>query len=349
MSDRTRDLLTDASSRGADSPLTISIRDLLASWGAKRRGYWIVDQIQRDLEQWGLTTDPPFTEGWIDSKVALVTAQREEDSWQQGGSDVSGGQRSAETQESTDGVLPQASLRVDILPSANLGVTNVTPEDSLERAQSRMLRYDYSQLAVMSGPRSLRGAVSWESIAQARIRDPYASLQDAVIRSEVVHSDDDLLAQVPKIAEAGFVFVQASATDRLVTGIVTTADLSHQFRELAKPFFVLGEIERRLRRILNDVFSVAELKEVADSSDTSRTVESPADLTLGECVRLLDSHERWSRLPWRLDRKVFIDALDDVRQTRNEVMHFSPDPLDDEAITQMENFLKWLKRLDPRP
>lgn len=349
MSDRAYDLLTDAVDREAGNNLEISIRDLLASWGAKRRGYWIVDQIQRDLEKWGLTTEPPFTEGWIDSKVALIPVQRVDGVRKREGSAPPEIPESPEILESTDRVLPQVSLRVDILPSANLGVTHVAPDDSLDRAQSRMLRYDYSQLAVMSGQANLRGAVSWESIAQARIRDPQANLKDAIIRSEVVHSDDDLLAQVPKIAEAGFVFVQASASDRRITGIVTTADLSHQFRELAKPFFVLAEIERRLRRIIDGVFSLGELKEVADPGDTGRVVESAGDLTLGEYVRLLGAPERWARLPWRLDRKIFIEALDEVRETRNEVMHFSPDPLDNEDVTCMENFLKWLKRLDPEP
>lgn len=64
----------------------------------------------------------------------------------------------------------QVSLRVGSLASANAGVGSVRLDDPLERAQALMMRSDYSQLAVQSGPRDLRGAISWESIAQAKIR-----------------------------------------------------------------------------------------------------------------------------------------------------------------------------------
>jgi restriction system protein len=210
-----------------------------------------------------------------------------------------------------------------------------------------MMRNDYSQLAVMSGPRDLRGAVSWEAIAQARIRDPQAGLREAVINHEVVRSEDDLLAQIPRIVDAGFVFVQAA--DRQVAGIVTTADLSHQFAILAKPFFVLAEIERRLRRIVDGALQSDELQAVIDPADATRPVKSAEDLTLGEYVRLLEDSERWPRLGWALDRKVFIDGLHKVRAIRNEVMHFSPDPLDDDQVITLENFVKWLRKLSLNP
>jgi hypothetical protein len=217
----------------------------------------------------------------------------------------------------------------------------------LERTQSLMMRHDFSQLAVMSGPRDLRGAVTWESIAQARIRDPKAALREAVTNGEVVRSDDDLLAQIPRIVDAGFVFVQA--TNKVISGIVTTADLSNQFLILAKPFFVLAEIERRLRRIVDRAFESDELQSVMDPADAGRHVKSAEDLTLGEYVRLLEDPARWPRLGWALDRKVFIEGLHQVRETRNDIMHFSPDPLDDEQITTIENFLKWLRKLSPEP
>jgi hypothetical protein len=153
--------------------------------------------------------------------------------------------------------------------------------------------------------------------------------------------------QIPRIVDAGFVFVQASASDRQITGIVTTADLSNQFAVLAKPFFLLAEIERRLRRIVDGVFSAEELATVIDPADGEREVKSAEDLTLGEHIRLVEKPVRWERLGWALERKVFIEALDQVRMIRNEVMHFSPDPLEEGQICALENFLKWLRRLSP--
>jgi len=333
---RRADFLSDAAKRERGNEVQLSIRDLLAHWDAKRRGYWIVDQIERDLKKSGLTTIPSFKDGWIDNVVTLAPVRKEPKK----GVSTS---VSPDVVDATDRSLPHVSLRVDSLPSANLGASSVSPQDSLERAQSLMMQHDFSQLAVMSGSRDLRGAISWESIAQARIRNPAAGLQEAVINGEVVRSDDDLLEQIPRIVDAGFVFVQGP--DKRITGIVTTADLSDQFVILAKPFFVLAEIERRLRRIVDKAFELDELQSVVDPADEGRQVKSAEDLTLGEYVRLLEDSERWPKLGWALDRKVFIEALHQVRETRNDVMHFSPDPLDDKQVKAMENFVKWLRKL----
>jgi CBS domain-containing protein len=332
------DFLREAAGKGPDDQVRISIRDLIAHWGARRRGYLVVDQIRRDLKKAGLTTVPPFTDGWIDNRVTLVPTARKANK----GSEKP--PASVHSVDLDDQPSPDVGLRVGSLPSANLGVKSLTPSDSLEKAQSMMLLHDYSQLAVMSGTRYLRGAISWEAIAQAKIRNPNAVLKEAVIDAEVVRASDDLLSKIPRIMEAGFVFVQAS--DNQVTGIVTTADLSEQFATLATPFLLLAEIERRLRRVVDRFFTSAELQAVVDSSDGDREVSSADDLTLGEYVRLLELEERWKRLGWALDRKVFISGLHEVRAIRNEVMHFSPDPLDTDQVNMLENFLKWIRRLD---
>ena len=61
--------------------------------------------------------------------------------------------------------------------------------------------------------------------------------------------------------------------------------------------------------------------------------------------RLLEGPTTWGRMGWPVDRKVFIQSLDAVRQTRNEVMHFSPDPLEEAALDNLSNFLKWVREL----
>ncbi len=334
------ELLEDAAARAVDNHVTISIRDLISHWGAKRRGYLLVDEIEWDLKRYKLTTYPPFNQGWIDANVELIPRG----GVQEDRAKVGEGQNT-ETTEGANSALPQVSLQVGSLSSANKVVARVNPDDNLETAQSKMMMDDYSQLAVMSGKRNFKGAVSWESIAQARITNPNATLHECMVvtSSQVVRSDDDLLSQIPRIIDAGYVFVRGM--DDSITGIVTTADLSNRFVGLAKPFFVLGEIERRLRRVIDDRFSTDDLKGFADPSDSGRVIESAHDMTMGEYVRLLENPDCWSKLEWKLDRKVFIDALKKVQSTRNEVMHFSPDPLDDDDLNDLENFLKCIKKL----
>lgn len=338
MGEEQREFLNAAKAAAMTSPTALTVRELLAIWHAKRRGYWIVERIRDDLQRYGLTTYPDFNEVWIDSTVEILP--------------IAG---AAEIQEQPEGALTVISannaprevyLRVNSLASANSGVTSVSPQDSIQRAQSLMMRYNYSQVPILSGTRDLRGAVSWESIAQARIRSSAADLADATVPAELVRDDDDLLALIPRIVSHGFVFVQAK--DRQVVGIVTTADLSEAIASTANPFFVLAEVERQLRDIIDDKFTPEELAAVLDPQDRERDVSSADQLTFGEYKRLIEVPDNWERLAWDLDRKLFVDALDDVRQIRNDIMHFSPDPLDEEQLRTLADFARWLRRIRPR-
>lgn len=114
------ELLKLAATRASGNPVTLSIRRLLDYWGAKRRGYWITDEITRDLTAARLATRPPFTEGWIDSLISLIPIASE--MAQPDGSALPSIEAAA-----TAGV--QVSLRVNSLASANAGVESVRLDD----------------------------------------------------------------------------------------------------------------------------------------------------------------------------------------------------------------------------
>lgn len=292
----------------------------------------------------GLTTVPHFNDGWIDNKVEILFIENPESVIEGEAEDSDHVHGKTLLHVATAATKPEPSLKVSSLASANREVVHVSMDDSLEKAQSLMMRHDFSQLAVMSGQRDLRGAVSCESIAQAKITDPHASLRDCIVRSRAIDSEDDLLVHVPVIVESGYIFVRAH--DNRICGIVTTADLSNQFVSLAQPFFLLGEIERRIRRIIDRKFDQDILRSVIDPDRNVEGVVNATNLSIGEYVRLLQNPQHWNRIGWTLDRLVFIDALEDVRRVRNEVMHFSPDPVDPEDINGLERFLRWVRRLD---
>ena len=70
-------------------------------------------------------------------------------------------------------------------------------------------------------------------------------------------------------------------------------------------------------------------------------------MTFGGYVRLLGKDENWGCLGLReIDRKEFVKRLDDVREIRNEVMHFNPDGLDSEQKERLEEFAKFFRYLD---
>ena len=317
----------------------ITVRELLGYANAERRGVHVVAAIQAALDRYGLTTEPSFASGWIDNEVTFRSTATSNKTPSAGGAGADGGQDGGD-HDQTDVALTVATLH-----SANAGVVSVERNDDLARAQALMLKHDYSQLAVLSGARQLVGAVSWESIAIATLRGGDLSLGAATVPATSVPLDANLLALIPRIVEEGFVFV--SQTDRTLAGIVTPADLSRQFETLAGPFLLLGEMERRLRHILGSCFEVSELAAVRNPADDNRTIESIADLTLGEMARLIEQPDRWSKLAWPFDRQVFINALEEVRDIRNDVMHFSPDPLSLGQDAALKNFVKWLRLMTP--
>lgn len=312
----------------SDEPVVVRVRDLLSYWGVSRRWGSINDAIRETLAERGLTTDPDFTVGALDDSVRIRT------------------QHQADQPHSIE--LPTTktptALTIGNLPSASGGVVSVTPQDSLLKAQSLMWSNDYSQLAVMSGKRDLRTAISWESIARARLRKPDADLKDCIIEPTIVPLSAPLLDSVQRIYEAGFVFVQGS--DRTITGIVTTADLSLQFAILARPFLILGEIEQLLRGVIDRSISTDKLIEFLDPDDDERVVEAAHSLTLGQIQRLFEDPSIWAKLDLPADHGVFVGSLDRVRRIRNEVMHFSPDPLEEADNRDVANFLTWMRDLE---
>lgn len=322
--------------KASAEPVELTIRDLLAIWGYRARTYESVARIQHDLSASGLRCDPALDEGAGDSVVRVGVPQA-------ASADDTAATDSDSEEPDEPLVLPPAALLVKQIPSAVRDVVFVQPDQSLAEAQSLMSANDFSQLPVLGGPRDLRGAVSWRSIAQAKRHKAQITLADATKNASIVSASDELLSQIDAIYKADFVFVRDD--DDRICGIVTTADLTDQFRDLTTPFFQLGEIERRLRRCINRAFSTDDLR----AATGNKKVGSADDLTFGQYVRLLSDESRWQRMDWEwADCKTFIGYLDAARVVRNRVMHFGEElsPGDKHTLVQCLNFMR---ALDPLP
>ncbi|RBQ11661.1 hypothetical protein DP939_44785 [Spongiactinospora rosea] len=236
------------------------------------------------------------------------------------------------------------TLRLGSLPAQLVSVPSTV---TLKYAKTLMVQYQFSQIAVIDEDGTYHGAVSWESIGRAHIASSDPSLRDVITPALVVDHDAILLDQIRAIYDKGFVFVRDADRVR-VTGILTAADLTGQFGELARPFVLIEEAENRLRRAADEVFSVADLREAVQDRRRNR-VHRAADLTFGDYGFLLKDPQRWSALEWNLDHDLFLRRLEDVRKIRNELMHFTPDPLSDEHYRIVDGLLNLLRTVDPRP
>jgi hypothetical protein len=159
----------------------------------------------------------------------------------------------------------------------------------------------------------------------------------------VINSDTSLFAAIPTIVDRGYVLVKDA--QNTICGIVTTTDLSLQFRQLAEPFLLLGEIENHLRRLSDGKFSAEEVASVKDPTDAEREITDLSDLTFGEHIRLLEKPERWGALGLRIDRTTFVRHLNEVKDIRNDVMHFDPDGTPPSELEKLRQFVRLLGAL----
>lgn len=311
------------------APSRETVRTFLLWFQAQRRGYNVVRRIRNALRRHSLATSPDFEYAWLDGTIGFVTAPPA---------------GAVPVHAAAGAAAPDPTMRIGRLDAANKTPISVKPDSTLAQAVTVMLTNDFSQLPVMTGPRELKGVISWKTIgSRLALKRPCSHVRDAMEPAQVVSVDESLFDAIAKIASHDYVLVQGS--DKLFTGIVTASDFNFQFQALAEPFLLVGEIENGLRGILHQKFSLKELEEAKAPGDDGRTIESPSDLTLGEYVRLVEPEKRWKKLKVEIDRVEFLSRLNRVREVRNDVMHFDPDGLDPDDLIFLREFAQFLKRL----
>jgi CBS domain-containing protein len=305
-----------------------SVRAFLLWFGAERRGYRVIRRVRSALRRHGVATKPDFESAYIDGAIAFIKAPPE-----------------AQAQPGVaDDSAPDPTYRIGRLGSANRVPTYVAPDASLQQVTTVLMSNDFSQVPVMTGPRSVKGIVTWKSIGmRLALKKPVAVAGDCMEDAIVVRSVAPLFSAISIIAAHDYILVEAN--DTTICGIVTASDLNEQFRLLAEPFLLVGEIENGVRRLLHGKFTLAELNAAKAPGDDSRQIGTPADLTFGEYIWLVEGGAHWAKLKVEIDRVTFIAQLKRVRDIRNDVMHFDPDGLDDDDLIFLREFAQFLKCL----
>ncbi|MET8996125.1 CBS domain-containing protein [Amycolatopsis sp. NPDC004169] len=309
-------------------PERITVRELLKLWGVTDRGDQ-VGRIEAGLANHGLVTSPGFRAVTLDTVVTLTTPPEEPE--EPAAPDVL-----PATEDDEGGGDLDVRLTVGNLKPVE-GLASVGPNSSIEEAITTMLLNDFSQLAVLSGPRNPRGAVTWRSIAQAVHHKPGAGLADAIVHAEVVAYDRDLFDVLPTLQQREFVLVTNES--RAVEGIVTTADVARRYGEMATPFFQLGELDQTLRWIIRCTLDLPAVRPLC-----GRPIDSFDHLAFGDYQRILENKDAWDRIGWPLDRPAFIARLDEIRRIRNSVMHFHPDAVSEDTVEKLRHFTSLLHR-----
>ena len=303
----------------------ITVRELLSRFGYERRGRNVVAEIRSRLKDRELRTSPDFEFEWVDNQISITL-------------DVD-----------AEGTIERTSVDptvcVGILPAAHHAPVSVKRDDPLEKATTIMRIHDYSQLPVMQNERDVKGVVSWASVGAAYAYEKKPSrVGECMEPPQVIASQTSLADAMDVIQKHDYVLVQEK--DRTITGIVTAVDLAHEFKQLTYPFLLIGEIEHHIRNLIRGRYSV---EEFVEASGGDQKVRGPDDLSFGGYCRLLQRKGAWEKLGLEIDRSVFVDRLDSLRQIRNDVMHFSPEPHASSDIHQLECMVRFCRTLKSYP
>lgn len=323
-----------------NGPVPTTVREILHWYKYARRGSWINKIISMHLTECKIQTSPDFEKVWIDRPIELMPLARKPEA-----------STETTTTKETEQQGVSASHMISRLAAANNRPTSIKPNESVNSAITMMMMHDYSQLPVMKSVAQVVGIISWKSIGERFSMNQgnlETNVDQCMHKAVVVRDDESMFDAMALVAKHDSVLVREG--NGQICGIITAADISEQFRNLSEPFIHLSDIENNLRRIIETTFDGADLEKLKDPEDEERQIESVADLTFGEYLRILENPEHWSKIGLPIDRAIFVKKLDRIRVIRNAVMHFDPDGIDNEQLDELSQFSKFTRLLaDSRP
>ncbi|WKG04636.1 CBS domain-containing protein [Mycolicibacterium sp. HK-90] len=299
-------------------PQTIAVREFLGFWGYKRRGASIVRVIERALAQRGLTSSPEIVKADYYGDVTILDRRD---------------------------LAEDADLEIGWPISSVLDVEKeliaVGPDESLIAVETLMVMHDFSQIPVLSKTgRDLYGSVTWKSIARwSGERSEGTARQAMDANSHSAQSSENLLDHIENIIKYEYLYIRDPSN--MYVGILTATDLAQSFHSTSGPFIKIGEIESRLRVIVNEL-PLPVIQQAKQPTDQSRQINDASDLTFGEYVRIIQNPEHWDQLRLPFDRATVVKNLEEVNQIRNDVMHFRPN-LDGQTTSAIDRCLNWLR------
>ncbi len=338
--------------KAGDTPQPVTVRTFLWWFGYQRRRQGVVLEIREHLSKAGILTVPDFEDVWVDSPIAFALFKPDAPSPDPNlPSDHEAGLDENSLVAHDHGaantwISREATYRVSRLAAANQGVVSIPPDGTLTQAVTIMMARGFSQLPVMTNDRTVKGMLSWRSIgARLALGTPVTTARDAMEQFHIVRSSDSVFDAMQAIVTHDYVLVRGISEK--IDGIVTASDLSLQFHDLTEPFLLLSEVENLVRNLIGDRYEISELSAACDPRDSGRAtnIETVADLNFGEYIRLLQKEERWSKLQLAVDRVIFCQHLDEIREVRNDVMHFDPDGIEPDKLDRLREFTKFMRDL----
>ena len=232
----------------------------------------------------------------------------------------------------------------------------VTKNASLKKAWTIMRCYGFSQLLVVNQKPStdelkysqVIGCFSWESFAVVAMRDGGGyfvenSIEPFVERKEsgkfvCVRYDEPVIDVAKKLQDHEYVI--AKDDKDVVRAFVTPYDISRLYLDLVKPYSDLQKVEIYLRKITSRIPQEKIVECLQNHyKENFKSEFDPGRLEYSDYIILLKKN--WIQgLPF--DKDFFLESLDQIRQLRNDVMHFNK-ALSADEVSFISNFGRLLQ------
>lgn len=279
----------------------ITPRDLFSAFDFQRRTWRNCEIVDAYLTDKNMELRPGYNDVWIDNPVIL------------------------HHKKVASSYVQNPIKCVRVLKSATTAPKCVSFNDKLSKATTIMQMHNYSQLPVLKGSSEIYGYISWKSIGTAQVNGVDSDMvKDYVDRNITkLELDCPLMNAIEYVCKNDFAVVVDQT--KKPCGIITTADITSQFISNTSPFVYIEQIESQLRLLMKGAFLLEEIQKVCTEDKRAATITSIDDLTFGEYIRLIENEEQWKHLDLcSVDRTMFIKRMDEVREIRNDVMHFEP-------------------------
>lgn len=305
----------------------VSPRTLINYLGYSRRGKWVCQHLDRILAEFSLETNPYWADVWIDQEVQVLP--------------IPTPTALSKARTKVNGAIK----RINILDEANKAPDYVKPEDSIIKATTLMLQNGYSQLPVSSNSLqegSIQGYISWRSIALKQISGNGGDTVKDYLDKKVciIPSDTPILEAMESVHKHGFILV--SDQSKKICGMITAVDMSSTYKLLTEQFLLIEQIERQVRLLLDDQYTLAEINALISTEEGQQEVQSIDDLTFGQYVRIIESPDNWAKLNLFFDKDILHGLLGEVRDIRNDIMHFDPAGIDSEQLDKLSEICRFL-------
>jgi CBS domain-containing protein len=302
-----------------DKEFNMSPREFLSYFHCEKRTKGNTARIDNFLNSKNLETEPHYSSVWIDGTVKLKHKAR------------------ARSKSDRDPIL-----RISILPSANKPPITINRDAKLSEAITLMMMHNFSQLPVMSNPKTVAGLITWETIGNGITNGISSNEVKDFLKTHVVklELDTPLLEAIRTVIKEEIVIVLKK--DKSLSGIVTITDISSQFFTLTEPFLLLEKIENLIRLLLDEKFLLEDLVSVCFDGEKAEFID---DLNFGQYIRLIEKETNWQKLNLSIERVPFIKQLDKIRNIRNDIMHFDSEGISIEQREDLNNMANFLYEL----